>query len=411
MSSSDWSRRDALAGLGATVSVAMVPVTGLAAGARTPTGYLRTNWSRDPFAFGSYSYFAKGSRKVDRRRLEAPIDGRIYFAGEATYHKRNSTVHAAHESGLRVASMVAKKAHARVAVVGAGMSGLTVAKSLADRGVEVTVLEARDRIGGRLWTVRDLGVPLDLGASWIHGTTDNPLTQLADQQAIARVATDDSYVLRGSDGRQMRDSEMPDWLWEAVEIQNSAGAEIEDINANAYLFSDDYDGEEVVFPGGYSDLLKAFDGDYDLRLSTQVGMITMEKEQVWVTPRADRPEAFDAVVVTVPLGVLKEGGIGFDPELPDAKRRSIARLGMGLLDKLYLRFDTAFWDKDVTWIYTPEASDEVGLFTVWLNIYKTHGVPILMAFNGANAAHSLAGLDDRTILRRATKALTQAYPA
>ena len=61
-----------------------------------------------------------------------------------------------------------------VVVVGAGMAGLAAARRLADEGVEVTVLEARERIGGRMWTDTSLGVPIDLGAAWIHGTDGNP---------------------------------------------------------------------------------------------------------------------------------------------------------------------------------------------------------------------------------------------
>lgn len=62
-------------------------------------------------------------------------------------------------------------------IVGAGMAGLSAARSLADAGWRVRVIEARDRIGGRVYTNRDWGVPLEMGASWIHGTTDNPGTR------------------------------------------------------------------------------------------------------------------------------------------------------------------------------------------------------------------------------------------
>src|SRR5689334_20173394 len=66
-----------------------------------------------------------------------------------------------------------------VVIIGAGFSGLAAARKLADDGLRVTVLEARDRIGGRTRTDTSLGVPIDIGASWIHGTEDNPLTKLA----------------------------------------------------------------------------------------------------------------------------------------------------------------------------------------------------------------------------------------
>ncbi len=70
------------------------------------------------------------------------------------------------------------------------MAGLAAARSLADAGWPVRVIEARDRIGGRVHTSRDWGVPLEMGASWIHGTTNNPLMELAAQVHADVVPTD-----------------------------------------------------------------------------------------------------------------------------------------------------------------------------------------------------------------------------
>ena len=79
-----------------------------------------------------------------------------------------------------------------VLIIGAGMAGLAAARSLTDAGWPVRVIEARDRIGGRVYTNRDWGAPLEMGASWIHGTTDNPLMDLA-QKAQARLVPTDYY--------------------------------------------------------------------------------------------------------------------------------------------------------------------------------------------------------------------------
>src|SRR5690606_13784393 len=65
--------------------------------------------------------------------------------------------------------------HFDVIVVGAGVAGLAAARDLTDAGKRVVVLEARDRIGGRLHTERESGRITDLGASWIHGIENSPV--------------------------------------------------------------------------------------------------------------------------------------------------------------------------------------------------------------------------------------------
>src|SRR5689334_14767374 len=79
-----------------------------------------------------------------------------------------------------------------VIVIGAGLAGLTAARAIADAGRAVVVLEARNRIGGRVWT--EDGV--DLGAHWIHGTEGNPLTNLARELGVPTVFVggDSSYT-------------------------------------------------------------------------------------------------------------------------------------------------------------------------------------------------------------------------
>src|SRR5215831_20857374 len=78
----------------------------------------------------------------------------------------------------------------RVVVVGAGMAGLVAARLLHDSGFAVTVLEARDRLGGRTWTDDSLGAPLDLGGSWVHGVEGNPLTLWCDKLGVRLISSE-----------------------------------------------------------------------------------------------------------------------------------------------------------------------------------------------------------------------------
>jgi monoamine oxidase len=78
----------------------------------------------------------------------------------------------------------------RVVVIGAGLAGLAAARKLKGLGHDVVVLEGRNRIGGRVHTSTQWSdLPLDLGASWIHGTTGNPLTALARQAGATLLTT------------------------------------------------------------------------------------------------------------------------------------------------------------------------------------------------------------------------------
>ena len=121
---------------------------------------------------------------------------------------------------------------------------------------------------------------------------------------------------------------------------------------------------------------------------------------------AERPESFDALLVTLSLGVLKRDVVTFEPPLSEAKRGAIERLGMGTLDKLYLLFDEPFWDLDPTIIATQETEH----FVIWRNLYKYIGAPVLLAFHGGSAATSASELSDEQMLRRALDVLESAYP-
>ena len=109
----------------------------------------------------------------------------------------------------------------RVIVVGAGIAGLAAANALRHAGLEVTVLEARDRIGGRLWTVDLADGVADLGGSWIHTPIGNPLTRWADAIGVERRPGNVLAAAVGWDplGGRISGSEMDSLLehgWDAI---------------------------------------------------------------------------------------------------------------------------------------------------------------------------------------------------
>ena len=375
--------------------------------------YIRTNWSLDPFSYGSYSHLAKGSGNTDRVILAKPLQDRVYFAGEALNPNYQSSVHAAHESGLKTAEDILARSHRRIAVIGAGICGLSAAQHLAKEGLEVTVFEARDSIGGRIRTDRSFGAALDVGASWIHGPIDNPITTLADKAGIDRVPTDDETVVRGKNGNRLWSIFAPGWVQDAAN-ELSIAATVDEINVKETQtqfeeYGVGYEGQDVIFPCGYDEILGVLTGGYDIQLSKVVTQISLSDAGVAVHVASNSYEGFDAVIVTVPLGVLKQGTIAFVPSLPEEKVAAISRMGMGTLDKLYLLFEETFWDRKATVILTPHNNLPRGHFNHWINFEKYLGAPILMAFNYGPYARTLSGDTDEEFLTKALQTLRMAY--
>lgn len=423
----DDSRLDALTGFG-------IP---------SPKAFLRSNWSRDPFSRCAYSYLAPDPLGIEARRMLArPVSDRLFFAGEATSIASPATVHGALKSGWRAAGEASGTlpGGSRVTVIGAGASGLACARSLLDAGHEVTVLEARDRIGGRVHTERIEGAPVEMGAAWIHGVEDNPIAGFAADQGVETVpfAYEVGFPRSWQAAPARRGQRMVrravdsfDWQkrdpattpvaellprrqplglqWAAdYEFSQEYGAGPEDL---AVLATDEgrwYRGGDALIKGSYADLLIEAAGDVPVRTGKVVVAVEHGRGGVGVTLRDGERVASDAVVVTVPIGCLKAGDITFDPPLPRPNRRAIRALGAGLLDKLCLAFDEVFWDPDaetIGWI-DPETP---GLWGEWVNCHRLTGQPILLGYNGGGIARGLAGETDETVLRSGMAALGAMY--
>ena len=118
--------------------------------------------------------------------------------------------------------------------------------------------------------------------------------------------------------------------------------------------------------------------------------------------------AADRVIVTVPLGVLKAQTIAFDPPLPERKRRAIERLGFGLLNKVVLSFEEAFW---------PESPDMIGLVgpnqpvADLVSGLTFAGTPLLVGLRGGAAARSREALSDQDAIGEVLAALGAPEPS
>ena len=343
-----------------------------------------------------------------------------------------------------------------VVVVGAG---LAAASRLQARGARVTVLEGRDRIGGRVWTEDALGVPLDLGASWIHGYAGNPLTELAEQLGVAtQVSPWTSIALYDADGRRLDDAAQrqairaqqrlgerlharykalhaspelrqtsvwrtaqeqaerlgltPDerlvWDWSLHVLPLAEGVEADHLSLSHFSDGPWNDGTDLLVTGGYQRFAEALADGLDLRLQARVTRIEHGPDGVRVETDAQGAFEADVGVVTLPLGVLKAGDVTFAPALPEWKRGAIERLGFGTLNKLAMRFDRVRWPADAPYIGRLTTDSGIGFF---LNLAAFTGDPILIAFTAGEEGRWLEAASDATLIGVATRELRAMFGA
>ncbi len=349
--------------------------------------------------------------------------------------------------GSRLQADDAQDRDVDVLVIGAGASGLAAARELSSK-LRVVVLEARDRIGGRVWSDRPWGdVTLDMGASWIHGIRGNPIHALAQQFKIETHATSyETHWLYRDDGHEYEDPEQaatenrakkllaelragrkqalsrgePDLSLQAAldrlidgrpqtplqlrELNYQLNSLVEqeyaaDTNELSYLYyerGEDFQGQDVLFPHGYGQITRHLAEGLKVKLNHRVRRVEWDQKQgVAVATNQGQFKAKFAVI-TLPLGVLQHGSVEFAPALPAAKVHAIGRLGMGLMNKTYLRFPRQFWPPQADWIGM--VSTPKGRWAEYINVARFVPQPILLGFNVATFARRVERhTDEQTV--------------
>ncbi len=351
-----------------------------------------------------------------------------------------------------------------VLIVGAGAAGLGAAQTLRACGRTSLVLEARDRVGGRIWTDTVAGVPVDLGAAWIHGYERNPLRPMAEAARLRLVRSDTPdlgapYRLYAADGRewdpaeraalerafagvqQQIDAQADSWraagindrslhdallrvmvpeTWRAAvdykllsEIVHEYADDLAALSATA--FDDDptatlFGAHDVLPVGtGYAPLVAQMAGGVEIRLGQTVSAISAHADAVTVTLADGDQLTAPRCIVALPLGVLQSGEIAFTPGLPETQTSALARLGTGVLDKLVLVFPRVQWPLDVDWFgYQATESER---WCQWVNLARHSEAPVLIGELAGDFARRAEVWSDDVIVGSALKALRRMFGA
>jgi len=336
-----------------------------------------------------------------------------------------------------------------VVVIGAGMAGLAAARALAEAGLKVLVLEAQDRIGGRILTQHVGDEAIELGAEFIHGKPAE-LWALIDEAGLetyerggARLCFEDGALSDcGSELDEifdpletLKDYTGPDMSFAAYLDRQQIPANerggmigyVEGFNAADHreVSAASLGAQQKAEDATRSDHNYQLRGGYDQlpiylarRITEHGGAVLTEtrvKEIRWSTGAAkviaDAGE-FNApqAVITLPLGVLQSGGVTFSPQ-PDSILRAAGHLRMGQARRFTLLFTERFWQSLQP---QPALSELSFLFAfsemppVWWTPYPEASHTITGWVGGPRAA-VLTGLDEKELGSRACAALARIF--
>lgn len=355
--------------------------------------------------------------------------------------------------------------HFDVIVVGAGAAGLAAAHALSGHGMTVAIIEARDRIGGRICTSRRYGtIPAELGAEFVHGrpavsfsiahAAGLTLCELAGEDWISQggrfhLAHDQDkglssfsralsrWTQEDVSAQALMDTRFSGNRWEAARrwatkyVEDFDAAPLDDVSVR-WLARDE--AADAAIEGdrqfrvmeGYDRLLEWLRENPQslkthLYLRAAVHEIHWTRGNVEVSARSPLGAAMEPItarmaVLTVPVGVLaappdEPGGIRFVPDLPE-KRDALAGPSMGHVVKVLFYFREPFWDSGVrTRPSLPQLSflfaDDDVISTWWTNAPLL--TPTLTGWVGGPRAKQLASRADASIVEQAKDALARVF--
>ncbi len=345
-------------------------------------------------------------------------------------------------------------------MIGAGVAGLSAGIELGRAGLRVCLLEARDRIGGRIFTRHDpvSNAPIELGAEFIHGRPPELFGLLRPAGIEAEEMTGEDWCFRDGElcecdffsrvdallqklDRNAPDKSFSSFLqhcysdcadeqtkqWAVGYISGFHAADPNCISVHSLVkgmrAEEEIDGQRAFrIPRGYESLIEILRGQLadtptTMRLETVVEAVNWRAGAVRIRARSsERPIEFDAprALLTVPLGVLQTQGGGtwalrFTPGLPTNKQNALNHLAMGKVMRLTLRFRERFW----AGLHSPNGESLSQLrflfsqercFPTWWT--GPDHLPIITGWSPASTVDQFAGRSEGYVLGSAVHALS-----
>ena len=300
-----------------------------------------------------------------------------------------------------------------VVVIGAGAAGIAAARRLAAAHVSCALVEARDRVGGRAFTLPG-EFALDLGCGWLHSADENDWAVLAQTLGFALNDYPPPWARPALEGNFSAAEQKEYWaawrsFYERVEaaedkdiplsgcfepgnpfnpmlgavITYANGAEAEKITTREYALYHD-SGQNKRIERGYGALITAYAAGLNVQLDCPVTLIDHAGKRLRiVTPRGEFLAR--AAIVATPPGVIANETLRFSPALP-AKAEAAHALPLGVADKVFLRIDRPDDLPIDTRVWGAMTTHETGSYTL-----RAFGRPVIEGYFGGAFAASLEG--------------------
>ncbi|XP_018123299.1 lysine-specific histone demethylase 1B isoform X3 [Xenopus laevis] len=334
----------------------------------------------------------------------------------------------------------------------------------------VVVVEARDRIGGRVWDEKSFkGLSVGKGAQIVNGCINNPIAIMCEQIGIKMRKLREKCDLIEEGGRltdpaidkrmdfhfnaildvvaewrkdktqnqdvplgekiqeickaftqesgiQFADVEEKVLQFHLGNLEYACGSNLHKVSARSWdhnEFFAQFAGDHTMLNAGYSVIIDKLAEGLDIRLKTPIRSVDYTSQEVHITAADGQTFTAQKALVTVPLALLQKGAIQFNPPLSEKKVKAIHSLGAGVIEKIALQFPYRFWDNKIQGAdffgHIPPNCSKRGLFGVFYDMDPQGKHAVLMSVITGDAATSIQDLDDKQVVKQCMVILRELF--